>query len=103
MTAPRDHGGGLDHAMASYGGARADWLDLSTGINPVPYPIGEIEAGDWTLLPDRAAHERLLDAARQFWNVPDDVAIVAMWRLRRLWRYEVLLGSKRPYIRVFEL
>lgn len=77
MTAPRDHGGGLDHAMASYGGARADWLDLSTGINPVPYPIGEIEAGDWTVLPDRAAQERLLDAARQFWNVPDDVAIVA--------------------------
>jgi cobalamin biosynthetic protein CobC len=32
----RDHGGGLDAAAAAFGGAREDWLDLSTGINPVP-------------------------------------------------------------------
>ncbi len=36
MTIGRDHGGGLDAAVARSGGARADWLDLSTGINPVP-------------------------------------------------------------------
>ncbi|MGB7432288.1 MAG: threonine-phosphate decarboxylase, partial [Ahrensia sp.] len=34
MPEPIQHGGGLDRAMARYGGARADWLDLSTGINP---------------------------------------------------------------------
>ena len=27
----RDHGGGLDAAVAQFGGAREDWLDLSTG------------------------------------------------------------------------
>ena len=32
----RDHGGGLDAAVAKFGGAREDWLDLSTGINPSP-------------------------------------------------------------------
>jgi cobalamin biosynthetic protein CobC len=32
----RDHGGGLDAAASAFGGAREDWLDLSTGINPVP-------------------------------------------------------------------
>ena len=31
----RDHGGGIDAAVAAYGGVRANWLDLSTGINPV--------------------------------------------------------------------
>ena len=25
----RDHGGGLDAAVAQFGGAREDWLDLS--------------------------------------------------------------------------
>ena len=32
----RDHGGGIDAAIAYYGGARNDWIDLSTGINPNP-------------------------------------------------------------------
>ena len=36
----RDHGGGLDKAIAQHGGTRAQWIDLSTGINPAPYPIG---------------------------------------------------------------
>ena len=40
--APRDHGGGLDAAAMHYGGARSDWIDLSTGINPVPYAVGEL-------------------------------------------------------------
>ncbi|MCF2871801.1 pyridoxal phosphate-dependent class II aminotransferase [Octadecabacter sp. G9-8] len=73
----RDHGGGLDAAVAHYGGTRADWLDLSTGINPVPYPVGEMSADAWTALPDQGAMDRLLAAARAFWNVPDGAQIVA--------------------------
>ena len=77
MQAKMDHGGGLDGAAATYGGARADWLDLSTGINPVPYPLPALSPDCWTALPDQGALDRLLDAARAFWNVPDDAAIVA--------------------------
>ncbi len=80
MDAPvhkRDHGGGLDAAMARYGGSRDQWLDLSTGINPVPYPIGDIPPDAWQRLPDEAAMERLLHAARRFWNVPDSASILA--------------------------
>ncbi|GAA5080576.1 threonine-phosphate decarboxylase CobD [Roseibacterium beibuensis] len=73
----RDHGGGIDAAAAHYGGARADWLDLSTGINPVPYPIGHIPEHAWTALPDQAALDRLLAAARSFWDVPEGAGIVA--------------------------
>lgn len=70
MTAARDHGGGIDAAIARFGGARADWIDLSTGINPVPYPLPGFPADCWTALPDRAAFAALERAARAFWNVP---------------------------------
>jgi cobalamin biosynthetic protein CobC len=73
---PRDHGGGLDAAAQHYGGTRADWLDLSTGINPVPYPVGTFTSDAWTALPDHAAFDRLIDAARSFWSVPEDAEIV---------------------------
>ncbi len=73
----RDHGGGLDAAVATYGGARADWLDLSTGINPLPYPVGDVSQEAWTALPDAGAMDRLLDAARSFWAVPEGAEIVA--------------------------
>lgn len=73
----RDHGGGLDAAIARWGGTRADWLDLSTGINPTPYPIPDFSAHAWTTLPDKAAQNALIDAARGFWNVPEEADILA--------------------------
>lgn len=77
MTGVRDHGGGLDAAIAEFGGTRADWIDLSTGINPAPYPVGGFTDDDWGALPDRAAFARLESAARSFWNVPDGAAVLA--------------------------
>lgn len=73
----RDHGGGLDAAMKQWGGTRSDWLDLSTGINPTPYPLPEFDEHSWTALPDKAAQQALLTAARRFWNVPDEAEILA--------------------------
>ncbi len=73
----RDHGGGLDAAIARWGGTRNNWLDLSTGINPQPYPLPEFPNHAWTALPDKAAQQALIDAARRFWNVPDDADILA--------------------------
>ncbi|WP_417250477.1 threonine-phosphate decarboxylase [Celeribacter sp.] len=77
MSRHRDHGGGLDAAVARYGGERSDWIDLSTGINPDPYPIGEIGADAWSALPDAAAQDHLIQSARAFWNVPDEAAVLA--------------------------
>lgn len=74
---PRDHGGGIDAVRASYGGTRADWLDLSTGVNPCPYPLGPWAADAWTALPDRAAQAGLERAARRFWNLPEGADIIA--------------------------
>ncbi len=76
QNAPRDHGGNLSAAVARFGGQRADWIDLSTGINPQPYPVGELTARDWAALPDQAELDVLIAAARQFWNVPDAAAVL---------------------------
>ncbi|MCO4847617.1 MAG: threonine-phosphate decarboxylase [Yoonia sp.] len=76
QASKRDHGGGLDAAIAQFGGKRANWLDLSTGINPLPYPAPKLPADAWTALPDKAAYARLIGFARSFWNVPDGVAIL---------------------------
>ncbi|WP_341863328.1 threonine-phosphate decarboxylase [Gymnodinialimonas sp. 57CJ19] len=73
----RDHGGGLDAAAAAFGGAPADWLDLSTGINPVAYPVGDLPASIWGRLPGDGAMAQLTQAAREFWRVPDGVEIIA--------------------------
>jgi cobalamin biosynthetic protein CobC len=56
MSAPfTHHGGDLASARARFGGAAADWIDLSTGINPQPWPGATGIAIDWRPLPDRIA------------------------------------------------
>ncbi|MEM7439909.1 MAG: threonine-phosphate decarboxylase [Pseudomonadota bacterium] len=77
MNGQRDHGGGIDAAALRFGGSRADWLDLSTGINPHPYPIPEIAADWWQALPDAAGQQALLDAARAFWKPPAGADVLA--------------------------
>ncbi|PTQ74796.1 threonine-phosphate decarboxylase [Celeribacter persicus] len=77
MSHRRDHGGGLDAALARWGGEKSDWIDLSTGINPVPYPIGEIPQIVWNALPDAAAQDALVQAAHSFWQVPHGAAVLA--------------------------
>lgn len=72
----RDHGGRLAQAMATYGGQRADWIDLSTGINPEPYPLPELSTDLWTALPDQDATDRIIAAARDHWSVPEGAAIL---------------------------
>lgn len=73
----RDHGGGIDAMIARYGGDRADWLDLSTGINPVPYALPGLPDDAWTALPDQAAMDAFETAAREIWNVPDEAGFLA--------------------------
>lgn len=75
------HGGDLGPAIARYGIAPGDWLDLSTGINPHAYPLDE-EAGaeaetEDRRLPDPVVLEALLDAARSAYRVPAGLDICA--------------------------
>jgi cobalamin biosynthetic protein CobC len=72
----REHGGDLAAAMARFGGGRADWLDLSTGINPNPWPMPEIPQRFLTALPERADVETLVAAARTAYGVHSGNRIV---------------------------
>jgi cobalamin biosynthetic protein CobC len=60
-----DHGGNLDVARARFGGELADWIDLSTGINRLPYPVPQLPVRHWYALPSRAEIEALHEVARQ--------------------------------------
>ncbi|WP_153114670.1 threonine-phosphate decarboxylase CobD [Rhodocyclus tenuis] len=47
-----EHGGRLRQAAAHYGIPLADWLDLSTGINPLGWPVPPLPAACWQRLPE---------------------------------------------------
>ncbi|GAC1036095.1 threonine-phosphate decarboxylase CobD [Pseudomonas sp. No.117] len=47
-----EHGGRLRRAARTYDIPLADWLDLSTGLAPWPFPLPEIPASAWARLPE---------------------------------------------------
>lgn len=69
----RDHGGNLDAALRIYGGDRGDWLDLSTGINPEPYPVGRVSPPAWAALPSETMLSSLKRAAASAYGTDADV------------------------------
>lgn len=72
------HGGRIAVAAARFPLAPLPWLDLSTGISPWAYPVGEIEPDIWQLLPsDEDLAELEAAAANAFGGVsPDQVVAV---------------------------
>ncbi|WFU49395.1 threonine-phosphate decarboxylase CobD [Sinorhizobium terangae] len=71
MTAPILHGGGVTEAAARFGGTPAEWLDLSTGINPCPVSLPEIDLSVWHRLPDRHVEEAARLAASRYYGTGD--------------------------------
>lgn len=60
-SAALPHGGNLFLASQTYGIPVAEWLDLSTGINPRAYPIDALSSWDFQRMPYVSAE---FDAAR---------------------------------------
>ncbi len=52
MDAFATHGGRLSQARAQFPSAPAPWIDLSTGINPLPYPAAFATAAERARLPN---------------------------------------------------
>ncbi|MFI5014125.1 MAG: threonine-phosphate decarboxylase CobD [Hyphomicrobiales bacterium] len=71
------HGGDLAAASLRFPDAPKPWLDLSTGINPVAYPVGELSADAWTRLPESAAICSLEAAAAAAYGLRDATLAVA--------------------------
>ncbi|GAA3957199.1 threonine-phosphate decarboxylase CobD [Allohahella marinimesophila] len=85
------HGGRLNTAARQWGIPLDEWLDLSTGINPVSWPVPPLPLALWQRLPED--DDGLRDVIRRWASLPDDAdslpvagsqaAIQALPRLRR--------------------
>ena len=60
---PRPHGGRLSELARLFPDARHPFIDLSTGINPVAYPVPPLPQGAFTRLPEPGDVTRLEAAA----------------------------------------
>jgi cobalamin biosynthetic protein CobC len=72
------HGGAIDVAAETYGVPAGRWLDLSTGINPRPYPLARLEPALWRRLPTAALSRALSAAAARHYGCPPATGIVAV-------------------------
>lgn len=63
------HGGNLHEAAERYGIPYAQWLDLSTGINPHGYPVPPVPADAWRRLPDDG--DGFAACAARYYAAPD--------------------------------
>ncbi len=63
MDGLRFHGGQIDAAERAFPGAPRPWLDLSTGLNPVPWPVASSLVADLHALPSATALAALEAAA----------------------------------------
>ncbi|MEO1206487.1 MAG: threonine-phosphate decarboxylase CobD [Pseudomonadota bacterium] len=71
------HGGNLDEAIAAHPNAPKPWIDLSTGINPTPYPFPSLPSDAWSRLPTATQEHDLIEAAARCYGVDNPAGIVA--------------------------
>jgi cobalamin biosynthetic protein CobC len=74
--APLAHGGNLAAARAMFPNASEPFIDLSTGINPYPYPVPEIPFDRFCRLPDEASIGRLAAITAQAYGAPSKAHVV---------------------------
>ena len=77
LLKPIVHGGDLGEAMRRFPNAPRPWLDLSTGINPVPYQVGALPEEAWARLPSHDEERALLAAAAKRYGVRDQATLLA--------------------------
>jgi len=70
------HGGDLDAARKLFPGAPEPFLDLSTGINPHPYPIPALPPEIFAHLPDPARLMRFCSRAAAAYGAPSESNVV---------------------------
>ena len=76
-AAPIEHGGDLGAARRLFPDAPEPFIDLSTGINPHPYPMPQLPPDLFARLPDPAALDRLAAVAAQAYGAPSAAHVVA--------------------------
>lgn len=71
------HGGDLAAARRAFPRAPEPWLDLSTGVNPYPYPVPSLPAEAWARLPEPDALFGLERAAALAYRAAAEAELVA--------------------------
>ena len=71
-----EHGGDLGAARRMFPGAPEPLVDLSTGINPNPYPVPSLSGDLFARLPDSIALEKLVTAAVAAYDAPSAAHLV---------------------------
>lgn len=71
------HGGDLRQAERLFPNAPRPWIDLSTGINPVPYPIPPLPAEVFARLPSASEFAELEATAAVAYGAADPRTVVA--------------------------
>ena len=71
------HGGGLIAARSRFPMAPEPWIDLSTGINPLPYPLPPLRPEAYHRLPEPEEVRHLEAAAARAYGVADPRTVVA--------------------------
>ncbi len=69
-----DHGGRLNAAARRWGIPREDWLDLSTGLNPWPWPVPPVPDEAWHRLPED--DDGLEQVAHRWLGAGDSAAVL---------------------------
>jgi cobalamin biosynthetic protein CobC len=73
----RDHGGNIGAAVARFGGQLDQWIDLSTGINRLPYPCPPLAPQLWQRLPMAEDMAALLDTAAGYYDTDAPAMVCA--------------------------
>ena len=74
---PLRHGGDLGAARRAFPGAAEPFIDLSTGINPNPYPLPRFSAELLARLPDADAASALAEVAARAYGAPSAAWVAA--------------------------
>jgi L-threonine-O-3-phosphate decarboxylase len=90
-----EHGGQLRRAARQYGRPLEEWLDLSTGVNPLTWRDTAVPESAWARLPEE--NDGLAEAAQDFYAAPaalpiagSQAAIINLPRMRTACRVGVL-------------
>jgi len=71
------HGGAIDVVRASYPDAEKPWIDLSTGINPWPYPDTTVSDSALSALPTATAQKTCTAALSRVIGAPMEATLLA--------------------------
>jgi cobalamin biosynthetic protein CobC len=77
MARPIAHGGGLIAARRRFPDAPGPWIDLSTGINPIPYKVPPLPPDVFTRLPEPEQVAALEAVAATAYGARDPARVVA--------------------------